>query len=49
VEEAADLAYHALVALRAVGATLDDLRRALAGRAGRRPRDGVSGESGSPV
>jgi phosphoribosyl-AMP cyclohydrolase / phosphoribosyl-ATP pyrophosphohydrolase len=36
VEEAADLVYHALVALHAVGATADDVRIALAGRAGRR-------------
>lgn len=33
-EEAADLLYHQLVALQAVGVTLDDLRRILAGRAG---------------
>jgi phosphoribosyl-ATP pyrophosphohydrolase/phosphoribosyl-AMP cyclohydrolase len=32
VEEAADLLYHALVALRSVGATLDDLRRVIDGR-----------------
>lgn len=32
VEEAADLVYHALVALRSVGASLDDVRRALAAR-----------------
>jgi phosphoribosyl-AMP cyclohydrolase / phosphoribosyl-ATP pyrophosphohydrolase len=32
VEEAADLLYHALVALRSVGATLDDLRRVIHGR-----------------
>ena len=32
--EGADLVYHALVALRAVGVTLDDVRRVLAGRAG---------------
>lgn len=31
-EEAADLVYHLLVALRATGATLDDLRRVLATR-----------------
>ena len=31
-EEAADLLYHTLVALRAVGASLDDLRRAIAAR-----------------
>lgn len=31
-EEAADLFYHALVALRSVGATLDDVRRVLAAR-----------------
>lgn len=33
-EEGADLVYHALVALRALGVTLDDVRRVLAGRAG---------------
>ena len=33
-EEAADLFYHALVALRAVGVTLADVRRVLARRAG---------------
>ena len=32
-EEVADLVYHALVALRAVGGTLDDVRRVLASRA----------------
>jgi len=32
VDEAADLLYHTLVALRAVGASLDDIRRALAAR-----------------
>jgi phosphoribosyl-ATP pyrophosphohydrolase/phosphoribosyl-AMP cyclohydrolase len=32
VEEASDLVYHALVALRAVGAGLDDVRATLAGR-----------------
>lgn len=32
VEEAADLVYHLLVALQSVGASLDDVRRALAGR-----------------
>jgi phosphoribosyl-ATP pyrophosphohydrolase/phosphoribosyl-AMP cyclohydrolase len=32
VEEAADLLYHALVALRAVGASLDDVRRVLVAR-----------------
>jgi phosphoribosyl-ATP pyrophosphohydrolase/phosphoribosyl-AMP cyclohydrolase len=32
VEEASDLVYHALVALRAVGAGLDDIRVTLAGR-----------------
>lgn len=31
-EEAADLVYHTLVALRAVGVTLDDVRATLAGR-----------------
>ena len=35
VEEAADLIYHALVALRATGAGLDDVRSSLAGRAAR--------------
>lgn len=35
VEEAADLIYHALVALRATGASLDDVRSALAARANR--------------
>lgn len=34
VEEAADLLYHALVALRSVGAGLEDVRATLAGRAG---------------
>jgi phosphoribosyl-AMP cyclohydrolase / phosphoribosyl-ATP pyrophosphohydrolase len=33
IEEAADLLYHALVALRAVGGTLEDVQRALAKRA----------------
>jgi phosphoribosyl-ATP pyrophosphohydrolase/phosphoribosyl-AMP cyclohydrolase len=33
VEETADLVYHALVALRAVGGTLDDVRAVLASRA----------------
>ena len=33
-EEGADLLYHALVALRAVGVSLDDVRRVLAARAG---------------
>jgi len=32
-EEGVDLLYHALVALRSVGVTLDDLRRVVAGRA----------------
>lgn len=32
IEEAADVVYHTLVALRSVGASLDDVRRALAGR-----------------
>lgn len=32
VDEAADLLYHTLVALRALGASLDDIRRALAAR-----------------
>jgi phosphoribosyl-AMP cyclohydrolase / phosphoribosyl-ATP pyrophosphohydrolase len=35
--ETADLFYHALVALRAVGASLDDVRAALDARAGRPP------------
>lgn len=33
-EEGADMVYHALVALRAVGVSLDDVRRVLAARAG---------------
>ena len=37
-EEAADLIYHTLVALRAAGASLDDVRRTLDARAGRPPR-----------
>lgn len=37
-EEAADLVYHAIVALRAVGASLDDVRAVLAARAGRPPK-----------
>lgn len=37
-EEAADLLYHALVALRAVGGTLADVRGVLAARAGQPPR-----------
>jgi phosphoribosyl-ATP pyrophosphohydrolase/phosphoribosyl-AMP cyclohydrolase len=37
-EEAADLLYHALVALRAVGGSLADLRAVLAARAGLPPR-----------
>ena len=46
IEEAADLVYHALVALHAVGATADDVRIALARRA-RAPRraPAVSGNS----
>jgi phosphoribosyl-ATP pyrophosphohydrolase/phosphoribosyl-AMP cyclohydrolase len=32
VEEASDLVYHVLVALRGVGVTLEDLRKAVAGR-----------------
>ena len=32
-EEGADLVYHALVALRAIGVRLDDVRRVLATRA----------------
>ena len=39
-EEGADLVYHALVALRAVGVTLDDVRRVLDARAGGPPRRG---------
>jgi phosphoribosyl-ATP pyrophosphohydrolase/phosphoribosyl-AMP cyclohydrolase len=34
IEEAADVVYHALVALRAVGGTLDDVRTTLTTRAG---------------
>jgi phosphoribosyl-ATP pyrophosphohydrolase/phosphoribosyl-AMP cyclohydrolase len=37
-EEAADLVYHTVVALRAVGASLDDVRTVLASRTGRPPR-----------
>lgn len=37
-EEAADLFYHTLVALRAAGASLGDVRATLAARAGRPPR-----------
>ncbi len=37
-EEAADLFYHTLVALRAAGASLDGVRATLAARAGRPPR-----------
>ncbi len=37
-EEAADLVYHALVALHAVGSSLADVRTTLAARAGRPPR-----------
>jgi len=37
-EEAADLIYHTLVALRAAGASLDDVRGTLDARAGRPPR-----------
>lgn len=37
-EEAADLLYHALVALRATGGSLDDVRAELARRAGNTPR-----------
>jgi phosphoribosyl-ATP pyrophosphohydrolase/phosphoribosyl-AMP cyclohydrolase len=36
-EEAADLIYHTLVALRAMGASLEDVERVLARRAGGRP------------
>jgi phosphoribosyl-AMP cyclohydrolase / phosphoribosyl-ATP pyrophosphohydrolase len=35
VDEAADLIYHSLVALHALGASLDDVRATLAARAGR--------------
>ncbi len=38
VEEAADVAYHVLVALSAVGASLGDVRAELANRAGAQPR-----------
>jgi phosphoribosyl-ATP pyrophosphohydrolase/phosphoribosyl-AMP cyclohydrolase len=34
IDESADVVYHALVALRAVGGTLDDVRSALAARVG---------------
>jgi phosphoribosyl-ATP pyrophosphohydrolase/phosphoribosyl-AMP cyclohydrolase len=34
IDEAADIVYHALVALRAVGGTLDDVRAVLAARVG---------------
>jgi phosphoribosyl-ATP pyrophosphohydrolase/phosphoribosyl-AMP cyclohydrolase len=34
IEESADVVYHALVALRAVGGTLDDVRASLAARVG---------------
>jgi phosphoribosyl-AMP cyclohydrolase / phosphoribosyl-ATP pyrophosphohydrolase len=34
IDESADVLYHALVALRAVGGTLDDVRAALAARVG---------------
>jgi len=34
VDESADVVYHALVALHAVGGTLDDVRIALAARVG---------------
>ena len=37
-EEAADLLYHTIVALRAVGGSLDDIRAVLAARAGLPPR-----------
>jgi len=37
-EEAADLLYHALVALHAMGGSLDDVRDVLAARAGKPPR-----------
>jgi phosphoribosyl-ATP pyrophosphohydrolase/phosphoribosyl-AMP cyclohydrolase len=32
IEEAADVLYHMLVALRSVGASLDDVRRVLSSR-----------------
>ena len=38
VEEAADLFYHTVVALRALGAGIDDVARALAAREGATPR-----------
>ena len=37
VEETADVIYHALVALRSLGAGVDDVRLALARREGRSP------------
>lgn len=51
VEEAADLLYHALVALRAGGAGWDDVRRALAARQGAgaaQPRPGHVEERHAP-
>lgn len=42
-EEAADLVYHTIVALRAVGVSLDDVRAVLASRAGRPPREASAG------
>lgn len=47
VEEAADLIYHAMVALRAVGASLDDVKRVLAERAVAR-RSAIPQERPSP-
>jgi phosphoribosyl-ATP pyrophosphohydrolase/phosphoribosyl-AMP cyclohydrolase len=44
-EEAADLLYHALVAARAVGVSLDDVRRVLAERAERAERRGRAGDA----
>jgi len=42
-EEAADLVYHTIVALRAVGASLDDVRTVLASRAGKPAREPTTG------
>jgi phosphoribosyl-ATP pyrophosphohydrolase/phosphoribosyl-AMP cyclohydrolase len=42
-EEAADLVYHTVVALRSVGASLDDVRAVLASRAGRPQREAATG------
>jgi len=41
-EEAADLVYHTIVAIRSVGASLDDVRAVLASRAGRPPREATA-------